>query len=132
MKEYEILKDHGELHLEKDRNKIETLVLDHYKKYYRLAHDVQPGAGWLSPLGKFYPCKEFEHDGLAHRICRAELGVLEGTNYLEKKDWVKVYEDGLVPLRNTPTQQQRNTLWDLLQASDEMSYKEYIKHAISR
>lgn len=132
LKEYGVVKDHGELNLGDNWDTIEQLILSNAKTHHCPEQVVRPGAGWLSLQGKFYPCKAWEHDGLARQICRAVLGVLEGTGYLESRGWIRIYEDGLVALRQKLNQKQLNTVWDLHQASDDEEYKEQINRAIGR
>jgi hypothetical protein len=65
-------------------------------------------------------------------ICRAVLGNLEGTQYLEKGGWLRIYIEGLVARgrgRNDLTQKQIDALWDLYQKSDGM-YKKQIGSSI--
>lgn len=64
----------------------------------RFPMDKPVNYGWLSPLGKFYPCEYEEHFELAEVICKEILNIdikmsheyFNGEDYLEKHNWGKV------------------------------------------
>lgn len=54
---------------------------------YRFLLDPYSNQGWLSPDGKFYGCKYYEHDDLAYALIRVP------TMGLEYNGWVRVHDE---------------------------------------
>jgi len=54
---------------------------------YRFLLDPWSDQGWISPEGKFYGCKFFNHDDIAYALIRKSPGSLEYEN------WVRVHSD---------------------------------------
>lgn len=132
LSDYELEETHGYYNLgdENDSRQVKRLVIKNAKKYHSPEKETKPTGGWLAPNGDFYPCESWLHDWMAESICRAVLGKLEGTRYLEQKQWIRVHDNGnLGTATDDPlTQAQRNALFDLYTQSDNCEYKKNIEY----
>ena len=83
------------------------------------------GDGWITPDGKFYPCRYMEHIWAAHKIAGLEEKDAEKRGWIKLSDNIamgkKVYEGG-----KKPTQKQRDTLFDWCNAQ-KVDYPDWAK-----
>lgn len=101
----------------------DRLEIEFIKKYFPLKpSEPKESAGWLSPDGKFYPCKYHEHRGLAKSLSAHYYNDIDnGERKLETEGWIKVYADGLLgydfighrDLSQIVTKQQKEFLFQL-------------------
>jgi sugar lactone lactonase YvrE len=81
--------------------------------------------GWISPEGRFWPCRDLFHSLLASRIVR-ELqlpNTFSNMCLLEDSGWVHVMDDGTVHrslLHGELTQAQLDALFDIASAHPSM------------
>ena len=89
---------------------------------------VRDSPGWLAPDGRFFPCRSWEHDSMAHYLYRFVYGEMPETSAtvaFERRGWVRVYED-VFSQKQDLTQPQLNTLWDLSQVTTSEQLKRLI------
>jgi hypothetical protein len=82
--------------------------------------NLKQSAGWISPEGRFYPCKSWEHDSFAIDLAITIYGFNNGTKCLEEKGWIRLMNSGYPACNlkhSIPTQSQLDTLWDIFQVS---------------
>jgi len=90
----------------------DVAVIAHARMWPPVKHpfgqDVPRCPGWIAPNGDFYPCRSWEHNGLAEHISLALWG--KGITRLEKLGWIAVRSD-VLGLPESITERQRTTLW---------------------
>jgi hypothetical protein len=92
----------------------------------------EPGGGWLSPAGAWWPCPDWMHLDLAQRLVeelRLPVGEQDPADYLHGTGWLRCWDNGTTWPPDCPmTQTQRDRLWDLARAHEQM--REHILVAI--
>lgn len=113
LEKYNILKDYGEISTE-DEERLDAVAVQ-FARDFPLKPATLPRAGWLSPGGDYFPCGARGHLLSAQKLAleAGELG--DGEKYLEKKGWMKVYDELVAWPKNAPTQRQLDTLFQLTQ-----------------
>lgn len=71
-----------------------------YKTYGKLEPQSESApeqsAGWLSPVGKFYPCDYAAHGAMARRIAAILYNTLDADKALESRGWWRISDDGII------------------------------------
>ena len=115
----------------------QEIELYYFKKYYPAiaSKEIKQSAFWMSPEGNLYYCDPHGHDGLAKCITASIYDSLEGARCLEKQNWIRAYQSGLIisGLSVTPeiTEYQAEKISDLKQVGDE-DWKDYMSRTLER
>ncbi len=118
--EVEIVKEKIiDVSLSNSEKEIDDLRLEMYADLYDYEPELNPvcSEGWISPDGKFYTCLYAEHRSSAFILSYKYYRVPDGEILLERKGWLKVYNDGNIAsgdyIKNC-TQKQLDTMSWLL------------------
>ena len=84
---------------------------------------------WIAPDGTCYTCPPYVHDSLARKLTVVLYGNMEGTKYLESQGWIRLSE-GIGGREKPPTQAQADTIFQIVQATDDPYDKRHLERTL--
>ena len=86
---------------------------------------------WISPEGKIYPVKIWEHDNVAYMICQAIYSISDSRDFshiLQLLGWIKCSRFHIIPIQPISkfkiTQKQLDLLFDWVSANNSFYFLE--------
>lgn len=114
---------------------LRNLTARFYKVYHPPTAEIKESGGWISPQGKFYPVKYYQHSIVAGKLSLIYHESTEGDLCLENHGWLHLSDTGYATLygdRKKVTSDQIDTMLDIHAVSNDQMFKTRLMNDINR